>query len=169
MKEWSDFFVATAGSAAALTGLIFVGVSISLNKILSLPTLPERAIIALILLVNILLMSIFSLIPAQSMHAFGAEIAMSGLVIWMIITRIDSNIHRRKEKQYRRKRIFNINFDQTYLNIILDQLAILPFILGGIYVFFAGEQGIYWIVPGIMFSFIKSVLDAWVFLIEIHR
>ena len=53
MSEWSNFFMAILGAAAALTGLIFVGVSISLTKILSIPTLPGRALISLTLLLTI--------------------------------------------------------------------------------------------------------------------
>jgi modulator of FtsH protease len=33
----------------------------------------------------------------------------------------------------------------------------------------SGEIGIFWIVPAIVFSFIKAVLDAWVLLVEINR
>jgi hypothetical protein len=32
-EGWANFFIAQVGAAAALTGLIFVGVSINLNKI----------------------------------------------------------------------------------------------------------------------------------------
>ncbi len=36
MNEWHDLFVATTGASAALTGFIFVCVSINLTRILSL-------------------------------------------------------------------------------------------------------------------------------------
>jgi hypothetical protein len=39
-ERWHDLFVATAGAAAALAGLIFVAVSINLEQILKYPALP---------------------------------------------------------------------------------------------------------------------------------
>ncbi len=43
MEPWHDFFVAVAGASAALTGLIFVGVSLSLTRMLAIPRLADRA------------------------------------------------------------------------------------------------------------------------------
>ena len=37
MSEWHEFFLAEAGVAAVLTGLVFIGVSINLDKIMSNP------------------------------------------------------------------------------------------------------------------------------------
>lgn len=33
----------------------------------------------------------------------------------------------------------------------------------------SGSGGLYWIVPAIIFSFVKAILDAWVLLVEINR
>ncbi|EDM37861.1 hypothetical protein PBAL39_15589 [Pedobacter sp. BAL39] len=46
MKEWNDFYLATAAAAATLTGLIFVGISINLTHILSFPLLVIKASVA---------------------------------------------------------------------------------------------------------------------------
>ncbi len=42
-QEWHDLFVAVAGAAAALGGLIFVAVSLNLDQVLQLPSLPPLA------------------------------------------------------------------------------------------------------------------------------
>ncbi|HLL44240.1 MAG TPA: hypothetical protein VK369_13920, partial [Segetibacter sp.] len=55
------------------------------------------------------------------------------------------------------------------LNILFNQLAIIRYIICGLCILFIGEAGLYWIVPAIILSFIKSVLDAWVLLVEINR
>ena len=160
MHEWNDFYVAVAGAAAALTGLLFVGISISLTKILSTPILPMRASISLILLAAILIFSVLLLIPLEKKNSIGYEIIALGFVVWIIITRADMKIYTQAPQEYKRHSLFYLLF---------DQLAILPYIIGGFCIVLIGEAGFYWIVPAIILSFIKSVLDAWVLLIEINR
>jgi hypothetical protein len=81
MDEWHDFFLAQAGAAGVLTGLVFVGVSINLQKIVSDPgpCWPGRAAEALILLVGVLTASILLLVPGQGQVMVGAEVLTIGL------------------------------------------------------------------------------------------
>ena len=158
--EWNDFYVAVAGAAAALTGLIFVGISISLTKILTAPTLPNRAFVSLTLLLSILTISILFLVPKQSTIWAGWTLLLIGFFIWAVVTRIDVKNYKQIEKNYKRHYL---------LLLLLDQLAVLPYIIGGIIILLAGSTGFYWVIPAIIFSFIKSVLDAWVLLVEINR
>ncbi len=157
MQEWNDLF---AGAAAALTGLIFVGVSISLTKILSFPTLPNRALVSLILLLSILTFSILLLVPRKNANLIGWELSIIGIIVWFFVTRIDIKIYRANEQQYKRRYL---------LNTLFNQLAIIPYIIGGLCILFNSKAGFYWVVPAFILSFIKSVLDAWVLLVEINR
>ncbi|MFI5185183.1 MAG: hypothetical protein ACHQF0_00500 [Chitinophagales bacterium] len=160
MHEWNDFYVAVTGAAGALTGLIFVGVSINLKKILPLPTLPNRALISLILLITILTFAILQLVPGETLKSLGYQVIIIGFIAWAIVTTLDIKIFRLTKQPWRRYYI---------LNMRIDQIALIPYLMGGICLLSIGETSLYWFVPAIILSFIKSVLDAWVLLIEIHQ
>ena len=160
MHEWNDLYIAVAGASAALTGLIFVGVSISLTKILANPKLAVRASISLILLMSILVFSIFILVPHETPTVFGWETTILGLIILAIVIRADLKVLSQTPNQYKRYYFFNLLF---------DLLAILPYIVGGVIILCIDNRGLYFILPAIVLSFIKSVSDAWVLLIEINR
>jgi modulator of FtsH protease len=55
------------------------------------------------------------------------------------------------------------------VNLVLLELGILPFIIGGVLLLLGMEGGFYWIAAGVIVSFIKAVMDAWVLLVEINR
>jgi hypothetical protein len=83
--DWHDLFVASAGAAAALTGLIFVAVSINLAQILADRKLPTRAAETLSILVGLVLLLVFMLVPGQGRIVLGIEIGGLGVVLGTIL------------------------------------------------------------------------------------
>lgn len=160
MNEWNDFWMAVAASAATLTGLIFIGVSISLKELLANPQLPARAIQSLVLLMTVLVVSTLNLIPKQPSILIGIEVLIAGIIVWFFTLRTDLKILPKTEGENRR---------YVRQNILLTQLAIIPYIVAGIVICIIGKDGIYWIIPGILLCFTKAILDAWVLLVEIYR
>jgi hypothetical protein len=159
MNEWNNFFTVSASAAAALAGLIFVGVSISLTRILSLPQLPGRALGSLILMLNVLIIGLLCLIPHQPEY-LGIEVLVIGTGVWLVTLRLDLSLIRKSEAIHKK---------HSWQNIVFTQFSLLPYIIGGITILCEGYTGLYWLVPGVVFSFIKTVTDAWVLLVEIHR
>ena len=78
LAEWSGFATAEVGAAAALTGLLFVAVSINLARILAFPKLPARAAETLVVLLLALVASSLVLLP-QNVRFLGAEVGAIGL------------------------------------------------------------------------------------------
>ena len=160
MNEWHDLFVATASAAAALAGLIFVGISINLQKILEFAKLPERALMPLILLLSIIILSILFLIPQQPLHRLGIEILIVATLTWLITLKIDYSIYKGTDPKYKK---------EILLNCMFDQLSVTPYIFNGVFFIYADKYGTYFFVAAIIFSFIKVITDAWVLTIEINR
>ena len=165
MNEWHDFFLAQAGAAGVLTGLVFVGVSINLQKIVSNPSsgLAGRAAEALILLVAVLLASVLVLVPAQGLGVLGAEVLVVGLAAWGWIVAIQ--LPRLREWGTIRADLRG----PFVLRVVLGQVATLPLVISGVVVLAVGRGGLYWLMAGTVFSILAALFEAWVLLVEINR
>jgi hypothetical protein len=165
MDEWNDFFLATSAAAGVLTGLVFVGVSINLEKIVAQPNsgLTGRAAEALILLLNVLTSSILLLVPGQSNSLMGGEVLFVGVAtyVWIVTIQV---LHLRNWST-----IPSGLRAPTVLRVTFAQISTLPTVIGGITVLTVGFDGLYWLVAGMVFSTLAAMFDAWVLLIEINR
>jgi hypothetical protein len=165
MDEWHDFFLAQAGAAGVLTGLVFVGVSINLEKIVSEPGsgLPGRAAEALILLVAVLTASVLLLVPGQGTVVAGAELLIVGLGAWGWISTIQ--MQRLRSWQSMRP-----DLRQSFvLRVAMGQIATIPLVAASIAVLTVGLGGLYWLVASMTFSILAALFEAWVLLVEINR
>jgi hypothetical protein len=157
--EWHDLFVATAGAAAALAGLVFVALSINLERILRLEGLPERALETVALLVGALVVSVAGLIPGQSHQALGAELLGLTLLLGAFLTRLPT-IRPTTGEEPR-------GWTWTRWGTRLGGPILL--LVGSLGVLFASGGGLYWVVGGILFAIVGAVANAWVLLVEIMR
>lgn len=160
MQDWHDFFVATAGAAAALVGFIIVGISINLQRILAWPQLPNRSLEALFLPVTVLLVSCCGLVPNQSVHWLGGELMGCWLLTSVSTLTINLATFRKTPVAFQQKFWFNVG---------LTQLAILPFGLAGSGLLQITGCSFYWVVVAILLCVVKTIFDAWILLIEINR
>src|SRR5262245_27883668 len=108
LDAWQPFFTAQLGAAAALAGLLFVGLSLNLTKILTYPALPTRSMIALVLLLVILVVSSLMLIPGQTPKAIALELLTVGVIGWVSVTAMDLHVFRYYKLQNRTGYIANM-------------------------------------------------------------
>jgi hypothetical protein len=165
VNAWHDFFLAQAGAAGVLTGLVFVGVSINLQKILSDPSsgLTGRAVEALILLVAVLVASVLGLVPGQGVGVLGAEVLVVGLAAWGWIVAIQLPRVRGWGSMRADLRVSFV------VRVVVGQVATLALVIAGVAVLWVGPGGLYWLVAGTVFAILGALADAWVLLVEINR
>ena len=158
-EAWTDLYVAVAGATAALAGLVFVAVSINIDRILSGQNLPERALETVLLLLGALLVSIAVLVPGQSVDALGVELVAIAGIFTLVIARLWS----RRVPQEGEPR----GWREARLGLLA--LGTLPQAIGGLSLIAETGGGLYWVVAGIAFAIVGAVANAWVLLVEILR
>ena len=156
---WHDLFVTAGGSAAALTGLLFVAVSINLREIIASAHLPDRAAETLSILVALLLLSLFLLAPGQSRTVLGTEILALGAVMAGMLLAMRMGLHRGPSEP----------LAWTVVPVTIILAATIPVIVAGSTLLAGAGGGLYWLLPALVLGFAGAVFSAWILLIEIHR
>ena len=155
---WEIFFVAEVGAAAALTGLLFVAVSINLAKVLENPQLPGRAGESILILVGVLASATLGLIPGQASATLGLELLGVALGVWIF-----PMLNQRAGRVPGAPRYWFVT------RVVTHQIAALPMVAAAVSLAVGAGGGLYWLAAGTILSFGAAVLNSWVLLIEIQR
>lgn len=159
-SEWHDLFVASAGASAALLGLLFVAVSINLERILGFEGLPGRALEALMQLTCVLLVSFAGLVPGQGHLALSLELLLIVAVIAAIVTRqpVLATDEAGRERA---------SWKATRWTVRLAGLGAMA--IAGLGLALEAGGGLYWLAAGIALATVAAIAGAWVLLVEILR
>ena len=154
VSEWADFANTVAGGAAALAGLLFVGLSLNLAEVLKYPGVPARAAVTLGLTIAILLTAIFVATPGQDPRVLAVEIAVSGIFGALV-----AGLYQREERSRART---------MYLTLLPLVPAVL-LIVGAVSLWQQRGGGLYWVTASVTTGFVAASANAWVLLVEIKR
>lgn len=159
-EHWADFGVATVGAAAALAGLLFVAISINIERILQFPGLPHRAATTLILFALPLVTALLLIVPGQPRTALAWELLVIGLVVGTFLLVTDARVPL-SEQETRVTWLFS--------RIIPDIATCGCLAAAGATLLAESGGGLYWLVPAVLAAVIFGLINAWVLLVEILR
>lgn len=153
---WLGFGEALAAVAGALTGLLFVAVSVKSDVLAASLSLRSRAAQTLVLFLISVLIAIVLVAPQPS-AALGWELlavaVVMGMALLILGRRAGHNADQRVPRYIER-------FSPNTITAVLVGVAGLTFLLkaGG---------GLYWLIPAVVASLLGGVVNAWLFLVRV--
>lgn len=156
MAGWSEFLVATAGASAALAGLIIVAMSVNIDTIVGIPTMPSRAAATVALLVLVVVAALAGLVPGIADRAFGVLLLAGGLACGALAVRSGAQIVRARA-------------ETAILKASVTVVPCIPFVVGGGLLLAGLDDGVLWFAAGVLLVIVASVLNSWVLLVELRR
>jgi hypothetical protein len=153
---WTGFGEALAAVAGALTGLLFVALSVKSDLMAASHSLTSRAAQTLVLFMTSVLVAVLLVAP-QPAAALGAELlavaAVSGTTLLILDRRAGHSSHQAVERYIEK-------FSPNMITAVLVGVAGITFLLraGG---------GLYWLIPAAMASLLGGVINAWLFLVRV--
>jgi hypothetical protein len=163
-EAWSEFFHASSGASAALAGLIFVGLSVNIGKVLELDRvdgenlLTGRAIEALVAMVNVLVISIVALTPTIDRGVLAAVIIVVGLESAISPARVIVATHGKPEIS-----------KATLLRLVMAVALTVTLLVAGITLSAQHGGGLFWLPASFVLAIAVAAINAWVLLVEVLR
>jgi hypothetical protein len=155
--DWTGFAEMTGGASGALTGLLFVAVSLNATRIAQHHGLRASAGQTLVLFLTPLGMAGALLTPDQPDWVLGAELMVIGLVTtWILLS-----IRRVKRALNDDDRRLIAVFNRRGPNI----MVMLLFTASGITLAAGVPAGLYLLFPASLVALVSGVLNAWYFLL----
>ena len=152
---WHDFGVTIGSLAGALTGLLFVAVSIKSDMLAKSRSLSSRAAQTLVLFMTSALAAIVLVAP-QPGDALGGELVALAVVSGAALYVLD-----RRGGHDQTSRVARY-IERASPNAITQVL----FGIAGITFLVTAGGGLYWLIPAAVFSLVGGVINAWLFLVR---
>ena len=157
IEQWHEFFVMVGGAAAALTGLVFVALSLNLETIVRDLTHRNRAIGTLAGFTAIFVICAFGLVAGQSSQALGLE--------WLLISIVAGYIYVKGVVEAKKR---GINLMTVGLNrIIIGTGLYLVEILGSLLFLLGYSTGLYIAAVAMIILLAYTVTGAWLLVVGV--
>ena len=155
--DWQGFAEMTGGASGALTGLLFVAVSLNASRIAPHQGFRTSAAQTLVLFITPLVMAAVLLTPGQPDWALGAELIAIGLAASWILLSFRRVQHGLPDHDKQLIAIFN----RRWPNV----MVMLLFVVSGIILACREPNGLYLLLPASLVALLSGVLNAWHFLL----
>ncbi len=153
---WLGFGEALTAVAGALTGLLFVAVSVKSDALAASRSLSSRAAQTLVLFMTSVLVGLLLVAPQPS-AALGSELLAVAVVSGTALRILDRRAGHGSDQGVAR---YIEKFSPNLITAGLVGAAGLTFLLkaGG---------GLYWLIPAALASLLGGVVNAWLFLVKV--
>jgi hypothetical protein len=159
---WHDFYVMTGGAAAALTGLLFVAMSLHAKEIMSNRFYSNRAVGTLMSLTSQLLLSGAVLLPGQSVTLLGVEVEV--VALFFLGVTIRAILTRGPETGAVEMRLSHRLFE-----LVGGSAWIVLFVAAGISLVVRAGGGLYLLAAVMFFMFAWNIYIAWILITEVSE
>ena len=169
LPGWENFAVISGSAAGALTGLLFVAVSLNRDRIVGHAALRSEAGQTLVLFLLALLLSLLLVIPGTSPRLLGIVLVVLAVVsgaILIIIGRGRDDAARGRAGEAAADHAGEAAEDRLarLLDTVSPNLTAMLCITVSGCLEIAGDNGLYWLAAAVVLALGSGVINAWLFL-----
>jgi modulator of FtsH protease len=155
--QWQALYATVAGATAALTGLLFVALSLNLRTIIKVPAHRARAREILGCTLSLLVLSLLMLIPGQDRRVLGSELIAGCLVlalrsVWLHRQTFRGIVPGRRVR--------------WALRLAVVHLGTVAIMVAGISLIVGQFGGFYWLGLTVLVYTLWSLNNAWLLVVQ---